>query len=169
MSVSKKYFGVQGYKEVKTTISKDVREVAKALEFLKYAPLKEGKIKEILTKGGEPLRAEVQQQYVKSDPTGMNGDVGIFVEIRPARRKLDTVYIGPAGRISKGWKLWYVLNYGHAHKAKDGNTVKMVRGKRFIDKAVAAKKGDVIELVKKEFEKAMSAYAKKLGFDTKGY
>lgn len=169
MALSKRYFGVQGFNQIKSTISKDTREISKALEFLKYAPLKEGKIKEILTKGGEPLRAEVQQLYLKGDPSGMSGRVGIFVDIQPAKRRLDTVYIGPAKKISRGWKLWSILNYGHAVKDKNGNTVKMVRGKRFIDIAVNTKKREVIELVKKEFEKAMTAYAKKLGFDTKGY
>lgn len=150
-------------------MSKDAREIAKALEYLKYAPLKEGVIKRVLTVGAEPMRAELQQLYISADKTGMGGRLGIYIDIQPARRRLDTVYIGPAKKISKGWQLWYLFNYGHVAKSKNGTTGKVVAGKRLMDSAVAHTKQKTIELVGVEFEKEMAKLAKRLGFEVKNY
>jgi len=114
MALSKKAFGVQGFTATKGALTKDAMEISKALEYLKHAPFKEGVVKKVLQRGSQPLVDELQQQYIKGDPTGMGGDIGIFIDVVPAKRRLDAVYIGPAKKISKGWKLWYIMNWGHA-------------------------------------------------------
>ena len=166
MSISKKALGVQGFKNPKESLSRDAKEIADALKFLSYAPFKDGKIKQVLIKGSEPLRAEIQTMYAQDDPTGVGGGkVGIFIDTVAARRRLDTVYIGPNKKISRGWKLWYILNWGHIDK-KSGV---IVPGKRWIDRALSRTKNQVIDGTKKEFDKVMKRYAKRLGFDVDNY
>lgn len=169
MSISKKKFGVQGYKNPKAVLTGQAIELARALEYLKHSPLKDGTMRKILKDGSEPLRAQLQKEYLATDPTGMAGRSFPNVIVKIGRRRFDRVYVGPDTRVA-GWKLWSILQWGTVERTKkSGASVGISPPKRFIDKAVSKSRVAVVTLIGQLYEKRMVAYAKKLGFDIKGY
>jgi hypothetical protein len=140
--------------------------IAEAIKSIGNTPFENGTVSNVLKKGTEPLRLELQHLYMKGDPTGIGGSVGIYVDIQKGKKKKkETVYIGPSKRISRGWQLWYILNWGKISQGKTGTTI--TPGGRYIDKALSAKKDETLKSIFSEYEKELTKLGKRLGFQIK--
>lgn len=165
MAISKRIYGVQGFKSQKMTIEMQAKKLSDDIRFLFYNTwLNDKQVKDILAKGSEPMRNELQQQYLAADPTGMQGSVANYIIIKnKGKKRFGTIYIGPDTKISRGWRVWWLLNWGFLHVSKNGTTTHVV-GKRFIERAFDLSYRPTLEAIKDEFNVRLKNYAKKLGY-----
>jgi len=103
-------------------------------------------------------------------PVSQSGDVSILVKVKTQTKRLNTVYVGPDTKYGQSWRLWHIFNFGTvARRHKDGSSTGIMPAKRSAERAIRMATPTVINTIKTEFEKEIHKYAKKLGYDTKGY
>jgi hypothetical protein len=150
----------------KLDLRKQQVEMAKVFKFLATAPLKEGAVKRVLAKAGIPLSQELQNEYLKADPTKFGGDISILVKVKAQTKRLNVVYVGPDTKYGEGWRLWHILNFGTVERVKKttGQSTGIMPAARFVEKAILQARPSVLATVQKEFAIEIEKYKKRLGF-----